>query len=177
MAEACGRVLAATTVEQAVDVAKGIGYPLMVRPSYVLGGRGMQVCNNVSDLNKYIDGALGATDREVNVSRDNPILIEKFRSKPRDEWLTILAKHDIPAAPVQSLMDFMKDPAVAHHGMVREHQQQQHGDDELRDLHQCDGGRGEGRRDAALGQRPQVQRRGADAGGCRTRSSAIAACN
>ncbi|MEW6249282.1 MAG: carbamoyl-phosphate synthase large subunit [Planctomycetota bacterium] len=63
---------------EAAEVAEQLGYPILVRPSYVLGGRGMQVCNNRNDLERYIDGALGASDREVNVSRENPILIEKF---------------------------------------------------------------------------------------------------
>jgi carbamoyl-phosphate synthase large subunit len=63
---------------QAVKVAEQIGYPVLVRPSYVLGGRGMQVCNNAADLMQYIEGALHATDRELNLDRQHPILIEKF---------------------------------------------------------------------------------------------------
>jgi crotonobetainyl-CoA:carnitine CoA-transferase CaiB-like acyl-CoA transferase len=50
-----------------------------------------------------------------------PILEARFRSEPRDHWLRLLAEHDIPAAPVQSLMDFMEDPAVRHHDMVHEY--------------------------------------------------------
>jgi carbamoyl-phosphate synthase large subunit len=63
---------------EAAQVAEQIGYPVLVRPSYVLGGRGMQVCNNAADLVRYIDGALHATDRELNIDRQHPILIEKF---------------------------------------------------------------------------------------------------
>jgi carbamoyl-phosphate synthase large subunit len=63
---------------QAAEVAERIGYPVLVRPSYVLGGRGMQVCNNAADLVRYIDGALHATDRELNIDHQHPILIEKF---------------------------------------------------------------------------------------------------
>ena len=51
-----------------------------------------------------------------------PILIETFKSKPRAEWLQTFAAHDIPAAPVQALTEFMKDPAVRHHDMVREYE-------------------------------------------------------
>jgi len=47
-----------------------------------------------------------------------PLLEEAFASKPRDEWLRILAEHDIPAAATQSVREFMRDPAVRHHGMV-----------------------------------------------------------
>jgi carbamoyl-phosphate synthase large subunit len=61
-----------------VQIAEQLGYPVLVRPSYVLGGRGMQVCNNVADLRRYMDEALRATDREVEISRRNPILVDKF---------------------------------------------------------------------------------------------------
>jgi formyl-CoA transferase len=50
-----------------------------------------------------------------------PILEMKFRSKPRDEWLAILAAHDIPAGRVQPLAEFFDDPAVRHHDLVREY--------------------------------------------------------
>lgn len=50
-----------------------------------------------------------------------PLLEATFHAKPRTEWLEILAAHDIPAAPVQSLAEFMNDPAVQHHGMIREY--------------------------------------------------------
>ncbi|MBN2446891.1 MAG: ATP-grasp domain-containing protein, partial [Phycisphaerae bacterium] len=63
---------------EAVEVAERVGFPILVRPSYVLGGRGMQVCNNAADLVRYIDGALAATDRELNIDSQHPILIEKF---------------------------------------------------------------------------------------------------
>ena len=46
------------------------------------------------------------------------LLEETFASKPRDVWLRILAEHDIPAAGTQTMLDFMKDPVVAHHKMV-----------------------------------------------------------
>jgi crotonobetainyl-CoA:carnitine CoA-transferase CaiB-like acyl-CoA transferase len=47
-----------------------------------------------------------------------PLLETTFRSKPRDEWLAILAEHDIPAAPVQTLREFITDPAVRHRRMT-----------------------------------------------------------
>ncbi|OLC56644.1 MAG: hypothetical protein AUH77_05615, partial [Candidatus Rokubacteria bacterium 13_1_40CM_4_69_39] len=46
-----------------------------------------------------------------------PILEARFREKPRTEWLELLAAHDIPAAPVQPLLDFFEDPAVRHHDL------------------------------------------------------------
>jgi len=63
---------------EAVQIAQQVGYPVLVRPSYVLGGRGMQICNNRADLERYIDEALGATDRELEIDRKHPILIDKF---------------------------------------------------------------------------------------------------
>ena len=63
---------------QATEIAEKVGYPVLVRPSYVLGGRGMQICNNVTDLSHYIEGALSATDRELEISEQHPILVDKF---------------------------------------------------------------------------------------------------
>jgi len=51
-----------------------------------------------------------------------PILEARFREKPRTEWLELLAAHDIPAAPVQPLLDFFEDPAVRHHDLVYEYE-------------------------------------------------------
>ncbi|MGH7317679.1 MAG: CaiB/BaiF CoA transferase family protein [Candidatus Rokuibacteriota bacterium] len=50
-----------------------------------------------------------------------PLLEAAFGSKPAAEWLAILAAHDIPAAPTQSLQKFMQDPAVLHHEMIVEY--------------------------------------------------------
>ncbi|HEU5193839.1 MAG TPA: CoA transferase, partial [Methylomirabilota bacterium] len=50
-----------------------------------------------------------------------PILEKRFAEKPAAEWLTILAAHDIPAGPVKTVQEFMDDPAVRHHEMVREY--------------------------------------------------------
>jgi len=48
-----------------------------------------------------------------------PLLQDTFASRPRNHWLELLASHDIPAAPVQTVAEFMDDPAVRHHDMVR----------------------------------------------------------
>ncbi len=62
----------------AAHIAAELGYPVLVRPSYVLGGRGMQVCNNEADLVRYMDAALAATDRDEDIGHRNPILVDKF---------------------------------------------------------------------------------------------------
>ncbi|HWR97658.1 MAG TPA: carbamoyl-phosphate synthase large subunit [Candidatus Methanoperedens sp.] len=63
----------ATTVAEALAVAARIGYPLMVRPSYVLGGRGMEVVHDEEMLRHYMAQARGVTP-------ERPILIDRFLS-------------------------------------------------------------------------------------------------
>jgi carbamoyl-phosphate synthase large subunit len=63
----------ASTLEEAQAVAGQIGYPLMVRPSYVLGGRGMEVVHDAEMLSHYMEMAVGVTPEQ-------PILIDKFLS-------------------------------------------------------------------------------------------------
>ncbi len=55
----------ATNTEDAVAIAKKIGYPVLVRPSFVLGGRGMELVYNDSDLRRYVDAAIG--DRGTDI--------------------------------------------------------------------------------------------------------------
>ena len=56
---------------ESFEIANKIGFPIVIRPSYVLGGRGMEIIYSHSDLKKYIDEA-------VKVSGSNPVLIDKF---------------------------------------------------------------------------------------------------
>ena len=56
--------------------------------------------------------------RRDNADALTPLIEAAFKSKPRDEWLEILAEYDIPAAGTQPLRDFMSDPAVLHHKMA-----------------------------------------------------------
>ena len=60
-----------SNVEQAVPLANEIGYPLVVRPSYVLGGRAMEIVHNDDDLVHYMHNA-------VSVSNDSPVLLDRF---------------------------------------------------------------------------------------------------
>ncbi len=61
----------ARTPEEALRIANEISYPVVVRPSYVLGGRAMRIVYNDNDLNDYMTSA-------INVSPEKPILIDKF---------------------------------------------------------------------------------------------------
>ena len=61
----------AVDVAEAIEIANKIGYPVMVRPSYVLGGRGMEVVYDEEALTQYMNAAVGVTP-------DRPILIDRF---------------------------------------------------------------------------------------------------
>ncbi|NQZ25064.1 MAG: carbamoyl-phosphate synthase large subunit [Colwellia sp.] len=60
-----------TSVDEAMAKAEGIGFPLVVRPSYVLGGRAMEIVYDLDDLRRYMTEA-------VSVSNDSPVLLDRF---------------------------------------------------------------------------------------------------
>jgi len=61
----------AVTLEEAIEIANRVTYPVLVRPSFVLGGRGMRIVYSQAELTQYMDEA-------VSVSNDAPVLIDKF---------------------------------------------------------------------------------------------------
>lgn len=61
----------ATNIDKAIRIARHIGYPIIVRPSYVLGGRGMEIVHDEDELSLYVGAA-------VNVTPNRPILIERY---------------------------------------------------------------------------------------------------
>ena len=63
----------ASTDQQALDIAEAIGFPLVIRPSYVLGGRAMEIVRDMEHLNRYIREA-------VVVSGDSPVLLDSYLS-------------------------------------------------------------------------------------------------
>lgn len=63
--------LAVTDIEEGVRVAKEIGFPVLVRPSYVLGGRAMQIVNNEPSLRHYLQTA-------VEINTEQPVLVDKY---------------------------------------------------------------------------------------------------
>ena len=65
----------ATSLERALEVADEVGYPVVVRPSYVLGGRAMAIVDDAAGLRGYMDEALGASDL---VGEARPVLIDAF---------------------------------------------------------------------------------------------------
>ncbi len=61
----------ARTKEEAMEMAEGIGFPLVIRPSYVLGGQGMEIVHSLPELERYINTA-------VKVSGDAPVLLDRY---------------------------------------------------------------------------------------------------
>ena len=59
------------TAEEAKEAANELGYPVLVRPSYVLGGQGMQIAINDDDIDEFI----GIINR---IAQDHPILVDKY---------------------------------------------------------------------------------------------------
>jgi len=61
----------ATSAEEAAVIAEDVGFPLLVRPSYVLGGRAMEICYSVDDLTRYLE-------RHVKADQAHPLLLDRF---------------------------------------------------------------------------------------------------
>jgi carbamoyl-phosphate synthase large subunit len=59
------------SVEEAIEAANAIGYPVLVRPSYVLGGRAMEIVDNQTELEQYMAAA-------VKVHKEHPVLVDKY---------------------------------------------------------------------------------------------------
>ena len=89
----------ASTLDEALAIAEEIGYPLMVRPSYVLGGRGMEVVYDEEMLRHYVAAAVGVTP-------ERPILIDKFLENAIEAEADALA--DGRQAFVPSIMEHIE---------------------------------------------------------------------
>jgi carbamoyl-phosphate synthase large subunit len=90
----------ATSVEQAVRVADDVGYPVLVRPSYVLGGRAMEIVYDEPSLLDYFD-------RAVRASPDHPVLIDRFLEDAFEADVDALAdgEHVVIAGIMQHIED------------------------------------------------------------------------
>ncbi|CAN5804876.1 carbamoyl-phosphate synthase large subunit [soil metagenome] len=79
----------ARTLDQAVQIAGRIGYPVLVRPSFVLGGRGMEICSDENSLVHYMKTAVTASDFERA-----PILVDRFLSDAIEVDVDVIADFD-----------------------------------------------------------------------------------
>src|SRR5262249_6488597 len=72
----------ATSTDEARAIAEQIGYPILIRPSYVLGGRAMEIVHDAAQLDRYVTRLAGALDRpsELVVSDRRPLLIDRYLS-------------------------------------------------------------------------------------------------
>jgi carbamoyl-phosphate synthase large subunit len=77
----------ARNADEALALAREIGYPLVVRPSYVLGGRAMEVVYDDADLSRYIREA-------VQVSNDSPVLLDRFLDHAVEVDVDVIADHE-----------------------------------------------------------------------------------
>jgi len=93
----------ARSVEQAVDVARTIGYPVVVRPSYVLGGRAMQIVHDEPGLLRYMREA-------VSVSHDHPVLLDRFLNQAIE--LDVDALCDNTRVVVGGIMEHIEEAGV-----------------------------------------------------------------
>ena len=93
----------ARSVPQALEVASRIGYPVMVRPSFVLGGRAMEVCLDEAHLRAYLDGAIEASD-------EAPVLIDRYLRDATEVDIDLLS--DGKRVVVGGVMEHIEEAGV-----------------------------------------------------------------
>jgi carbamoyl-phosphate synthase large subunit len=95
----------ARSIEEAVKIANGIGYPVLLRPSYVLGGRGMEICNDERAIRAFIQNALKVSDLD-----GAPVLIDKFLSSATEVDVDVVA--DGETSIISGLMEHIEHAGI-----------------------------------------------------------------
>lgn len=93
----------ASTDAQAIEIAERIGFPLVIRPSYVLGGRAMEIVRDMDQLNRYIREA-------VKVSGDSPVLLDSYLSGAIE--VDVDALSDGQTVHVAGIMEHIEEAGV-----------------------------------------------------------------
>ena len=93
----------ATAVEEAEEIAEGIGYPVLIRPSYVLGGRAMELVHDLAQLRRYMATA-------VQVSGDHPVLIDQYLANAIELDVDALCDGDI--VHVAGIMEHIEEAGI-----------------------------------------------------------------
>ena len=88
---------------EAVNIARKIGYPVLVRPSYVLGGRAMEIIHNEESLNQYINSIISSFGK-------NPILIDRFLSDAIEVDVDVIADKNLSI--VAGIMEHIEEAGV-----------------------------------------------------------------
>src|SRR5690606_25084928 len=94
----------ARSADEALVLAREVGYPLVVRPSYVLGGRAMEVVHSDADLERYIRDA-------VKVSDKSPVLLDRFLDNAVEVDIDVIADHT-GAVLVGGVMEHIEEAGV-----------------------------------------------------------------
>jgi len=109
----------AHSLEQARAIAQDIGYPVLVRPSYVLGGRGMEICFDVEALDRYMRTAV-----DVSELADAPVLIDRFLSEATEVDVDVVADFAPHESTRSSQIEQSADPPQAVIAGIMEHIEQ-----------------------------------------------------
>lgn len=89
---------AVTNIEEGVKTAEKLGYPVLVRPSFVLGGRAMQIVGNENQLRRYLKDA-------VEIDEDKPVLVDKYINGKEVEVDAICDGHDVFVPGIMELVE------------------------------------------------------------------------
>ncbi len=93
----------ALSAEEATEIAKEVGFPLLVRPSYVLGGRAMEICYSTDDLSAYLKA-------HVKADQEHPLLLDRFLENAIEVDVDALA--DGSDAHVAGIMQHVEEAGV-----------------------------------------------------------------
>ena len=102
----------ATTPEEARSIAEAVGYPIVIRPSYVLGGRAMEIVLDAAQLNRYIARLASDLDRpsELVVSQRRPLLIDRYLSDAIEVDVDCLA--DRKDSMIVGIMEHIEEAGI-----------------------------------------------------------------